>query len=108
MNIGSSKIGKISPVFFPGINLRYADGKCLENILVLVTITPGQLKTINSSQRKKSWNQSVPIVFAHTLVASLKRDRTAVINKIDELEVLSSMLIEPFVVGFTSFNRGTK
>ena len=56
MNIGSSKIGKISPVFFPGINLRYADGNGLENILVVVTITPGQLITINSSQRKKSRN----------------------------------------------------
>jgi hypothetical protein len=43
VNIGSSKIGKISPVFFPGINLRYADGNGLENILVVVTITPGQL-----------------------------------------------------------------
>ena len=39
-----------------GINVCYADGTYLKNILLLVTITPGQLITINSSQRKKSRN----------------------------------------------------
>ena len=59
VDIGFSKVGQISLVFFPGMNLRYADGNCLENIIVVVTITPGQLMTISSSQRKKSRNLSV-------------------------------------------------
>ena len=53
MNIGYLKIGKISPVFFPGINLRYADGNGLENILVAVTITPGQLHNKNFKSAKE-------------------------------------------------------
>ena len=71
MNIGYSKIGKISPVFFPVINLRYADGNCLKNILVVVTITPGQLITINSSQRKKSRNLTKCVYSFCTYFSSL-------------------------------------
>ena len=44
-NKAPSKLDKFSTAFFLGIDCHYADGNSLENIIVVVKTTPGQITT---------------------------------------------------------------
>ena len=52
-NIASSEIVKFPPAFFPGKNRRDPDGNFLENNLVVVRITPGQIIALSPIHEEK-------------------------------------------------------
>ena len=52
-NIFSSEIGKFSLAFTPGKNRHDPDGNCLQNILVVVKITPGQIIALGLGHEEK-------------------------------------------------------